>query len=57
MALLHPSPPLLLLALTATGNKSLGSEAAQNPQQHLIYPLNSTRLITMTMTDGLLLDH
>lgn len=31
-----PPPPLLLLALTTTGNKSLGSEAAQNPRQHLI---------------------
>lgn len=29
-------PPLLLFALTATGNKFLRSEAAQKPQQHLI---------------------
>lgn len=50
-----PDQFLFLCAMTQTGNKFLEKEAAPSIATH--YPLNSTRLITMTVTDGFLLDH
>lgn len=61
MALLHPfsptsSPPS---SPCSDGDRKQvsGKWSCTKPTTASHYPLNSTRLITMTMTDGLLLDH
>ena len=62
MALLHPFSPTTSSPPSSPCSDGDGKQVSRKwsctkPTTASHYPLNSTRLITMTMTDGLLLDH
>lgn len=58
-ALLHPFSSSHPSSPRSSGDEKQvsGKWSCTKPTTASHYPLNSTRLITMTMTDGLLLDH